>query len=179
MDCERRLAEAIAALPQPGGPVFWLGAYAGPWLRLVHALKYGGDRRVADLLGALLARRLADVQFRPSVVAHVPASPGRLQERGFDQAELLATAVATASGVRATSLLRRSSASRSQGRLSRAERAVNAGASFVARPCAGRNVLLVDDVLTTGATTGACVSALAAAGAKEVWTAVVARTARR
>lgn len=176
--CEARLLAAIAALPSPPGPVFWLGAYAGPWLRLVQALKYSGDRRLAALLGGLLATRLAASSFRPEVVVHVPASPERLSERGFDQAESLAAAIATVAGRRQGALLARALSSRSQGRLSREARALNAGASFVASPCAGSRVLLVDDVLTTGATTAACSSALVAAGAKEVWVAVVARTAR-
>lgn len=178
-DCAELLEEAIAALPAPTGPTFWLGAYAGPWLRLVHALKFEGDRRLAGMLGRLLARRLAGAAFLPQLVAHVPASPGRLSERGFDQAALLAAAVADELGVAVRTLLSRSTASLSQARLSRAERALNAGVSFVATPCTGRRVLLVDDVLTTGATTGACSAALVAAGAKEVWTAVVARTIRR
>src|SRR5690606_29549301 len=76
--CESTLKSAIAALPAPGGPLFWLGAYAGPWLRLVRALKYEGDRRVADLLGGLLATRLLAASFRPTLITHVPASPGRL-----------------------------------------------------------------------------------------------------
>ncbi|HZJ08852.1 MAG TPA: phosphoribosyltransferase family protein [Trueperaceae bacterium] len=177
--CERRLVAAVAALPPPSGPTFWLGAYAGPWLRLIHALKYGGDRRLARLLGRLLAQRATTAARMPRVVTFVPASPARLAERGFDQAELLAAAVADAAKVDLLKLLRRSTTSLSQARLSRAERALNAGASFVATACNGRYVLLVDDVLTTGATTTACAAALLAAGASEVRTAVVARTARR
>lgn len=73
-------------------------------------------------------------------------------------------------------MLFRSQGSRSQGRLSRAERAVNAGLSFTARACSNQRILLVDDVLTTGATTRACLAALEAAAAAEVWVAVVART---
>jgi len=187
--CESLLQGAIEALPPAGGPQFWLGAYAGPWLRLVKALKYEGDRRVADLLGGLLARRLQAASFRPTVITHVPASPGRLHERGFDQSELLAAALAASlaasiatSGVFASGtiptgkLLSRAQGSRSQGRLSRAERTVNAGASFTAVACRAQRVLLVDDVVTTGATAAACSAALLEAGAAEVWTALVART---
>lgn len=184
--CEQRLREAVATLPPPGGPRFWLGPYAGPWLRLVHALKYERDERVAGLLGALLAARLLAGAFRPTVVTYAPASAERRRERGFDQAELLARAVANelsttnapARPPSAVTLLHRSAASPSQGRLSRSARVLNAGASFNADSCRGERVLLVDDVLTTGATTGACVAALVASGAAEVWIAVVARTAR-
>lgn len=176
--CEERLAAAIAALPPPTGPVVWLGAYAGPWLRLVHGLKFDGDRRLATLLGRLLALRLERAAFEPHLVVHVPASPARLRERGFDQAELLAAALATGLTASARSLLSRSTSSLSQASLSRAQRTLNAGASFDARACPGRKVLLVDDVLTTGSTAAACTAALIRSGAAEVWTAVVARTVR-
>jgi|SRR5690606_20766452 len=176
--CAARLTAAVAALPPPTGPIFWLGAYAGPWSRLVHALKFEGDQRLAGPLGRLLALRLGRCGFHPDLVVHVPASPARASERGFDQAALLAAALAAEAGVAARGLLRRSTTSLSQARLSRAQRSLNAGASFEARPCHGRKVLLVDDVLTTGATTAACAAALDGAGAAEVWTAVVARTAR-
>lgn len=176
--CRAWLADAVAASPAPLGATCWLGPYAGPWERLVTAFKHAGARRLARLLGGLLALRTGAWGFAPDLVTAVPASPRRLAERGFDQAALLAAEVAGVRGLPYRPALARSPASRSQQRLSRASRAVNAGGAFGATgPVRGR-VLLVDDVLTTGATARSCAAALASAGAAEVRVAVVARAVR-
>ena len=174
--CRASLHTAIQRLPPPTGSAFWLGPYAGPWLRLVHALKFGGERRLAACLGDLLATRCVAGTWRPTTVCHVPASPERMRERGYDQAELLAKSVAASLGLEHVALLVRAAPAARQARLGRAARAVNAGGAFRARYAPDRRVLLVDDVMTTGATAAACSAALLAAGAADVRTAVVART---
>jgi len=156
-----------------------LGPYAGPWLRLVHALKFGGERRLATYLGDLLATRCMAGSWRPNTVCHVPAAPERLVKRGYDQAALLAVTVAATLRVEHVPLLVRAAPAARQARLGRTARALNAGAAFGARRAPGRRVLLVDDVMTTGATAAACSALLLAAGATEVRTAVVARTSGR
>lgn len=177
--CRSELEAAVQRLPPPNGASFWLGPYAGPWLRLVHALKFAGERRLAPYLGGLLAVRCAAGRWRPHVVCHVPASSERLVQRGYDQAALLACHAAGALHVEHVSLLGRAAPAARQARLGRAARAHNAGSTFAARYAPGRRVLLVDDVMTTGATAAACGAALMAAGAAEVRTAVVARTSGR
>src|SRR5690606_30082019 len=97
--CRASLHTAIQRLPPPTGSAFWLGPYAGPWLRLVHALKFEGERRLAACLGDLLATRCVAGTWRPTTVCHVPASPERTRDRGYAQAELLAKSVAPALGV--------------------------------------------------------------------------------
>lgn len=177
--CRITLEDAVERLPPPTGNSFWLGPYAGPLLRLVHALKFEGERRLAAYLGGLLATRCLAGQWRPNTVCHVPAAPQRVAERGYDQAALLATAVAQSLGLEHVTLLLRAAPGTRQARLGRAARALNAGSAFRARHAPGRLVLLVDDVMTTGATAAACSAALLAAGASEVRTAVVARTTGR
>lgn len=174
--CRHALEDAVARLPPPTGGSFWLGPYAGPWLRLVHALKFGGERRLAPFLGGLLAARCLAGTWRPTAVCHVPASSQRLLQRGYDQAALLAGATATVMGLELAALLTRAAPAARQAQLGRAARAANAGGTFRARYAPGRRVLLVDDVMTTGATSAACGAALLAAGAAEVRTVVVART---
>lgn len=185
--CRARLR---AALAPPGeasrarpGDVVWLGPYAGTWLRLVHALKYRGARRLADFLGELLAMRIEASGWCSGpealdLVTHVPTTTRRKAERGYDQAELLASAVADRLGLRRLAVLRRVHATERLAGRGRAERAALLAGAFRARYLPGRNVLLVDDVLTTGATLGSATEALLHQGASSVRCVVVARTYR-
>src|SRR5690606_33698325 len=113
----------------------------GPWLRLVHALKFRGDRRLAAYLGTRLALRCATGTWRPNVVAHVPADAGRVSDRGYDQAHLLARATAASLRVEHAPLLGRTGASARQAHLGRAARAANAAQTFRSRYAPGRTVL--------------------------------------
>lgn len=182
--CRTLLRAATAELTERPGDVVWLGPYAGTWLRLVHALKYRGARRLADFLGELLALRVAQAGWCSGArhldrVTHVPTTAGRTRERGFDQAELLAAAVAAHLGVRRVAALRRVRTTAKLAARGRTERAALLAGAFEARYLPGRNVLLVDDVLTTGATLESAGKALLGRGATGVRCAVVARTVRR
>lgn len=175
--CAAALRTAVAALPVPTGDTLWLGPHAGVWRRLVHALKYRGARKLAPLLAELLAIRHASWGWRPQLVAHLPTSEKRRVDRGYDQAELLAVALATELGLPHGAVLTRVRATVEQAGQGRSARDANVAGAFRSRFLAGRSVLLVDDVLTTGATLRAGRAALLAAGAGEVRCAVVARTA--
>lgn len=132
---------------------------------IVHGLKFRNRRGVARQLAALMVRRLVpSASF--DVVTWAPTSSARVAERGFDQAELLARAVARELGVPCRRLLYRTHGGPQAGR-GRAARLL--GPSFRARsPRRGLRVLLVDDVVTTGGTLHAARQALLDAGIAEV-----------
>jgi len=154
----------------------------GPIAReALHAFKFGGHRALAAPLGDLLAELGMAVLpgAAPDVLVPVPLHPSRLRERGYNQALLLAARLGRAWGVTvAAGTLGRSVATASQTDLDAAARRKNVrGAFAVLRPetVAGRHVLLVDDILTTGATVGECARCLMAAGAAAVGVLTVAR----
>ncbi len=159
---------------------------AGTAAALVHALKYGGWRDLADEMGA----RMAGVRFPRSVEAEigalvpVPLSAARLRERGFNQAELLARAVAGRRGwPLLAGVLVRERHTRRQARLAPRERAANVAGAFQVRAASrvsleDKHLLLVDDVLTTAATAQDCVRALCQAGVRAVSVLTFARARR-
>jgi predicted amidophosphoribosyltransferase len=147
--------------------------YEGGGRRLVLALKYGNARPVVKALAGAIARRVR--HERVDVVTWPPTSAGRRRRRGYDQAELLARAVAWRLEVPCRPLLRRVDDPRGpQTGRSRAERLD--GPVFVARQRVRGAVLVVDDVVTTGATLRAAEAALLAAGARSVRTIAAAAT---
>ncbi len=135
---------------------------------IVHALKYQGRTALARLLGEAIAEALP-AGLRPDLVLEVPLHPARRRERGYNQAAVLADAVARSLGApRLEGSLVRVRATREQARLGpHARRANLAGAFRVRDPeaLAGRTLVIVDDVLTTGCTLEACLEPLRAAGA--------------
>lgn len=158
----------------PGGvrAAWALGPYAGPLGAMVRAAKYGGNEAILRALGAICA--MADLPH-VDLVAPVPSSPWRRLVRGSNPADLLALPVASALGVPLVQALRRGRNAPQAG-LRRRIRPQNARGAFQAVvPVEGR-VLLVDDVLTTGATAQACADELLGAGADEVLLLVVAAT---
>jgi ComF family protein len=154
----------------------------------IHALKYGGRAVVAGPLGQLLAAGgPAALPVPPEewadALVPVPLHPARLAERGFNQAALLAAPCARQwrRPVLERALVR-ARATKPQAELDAAQRRANVrGAFVVPRPgeVRGRRLLLVDDVLTTGATIGAAAGALRDAGAAAVGVLVLARVAAR
>jgi ComF family protein len=167
-----------ADLPAPLLQLEWCAPFTGVTRRALHALKYDGERRLARPLGAAIARRWARASAGGDVLVPVPASPDRVRDRGYDQAGLLAEEAGRQLRLPMLQALARTRATTAQFDLDRAARATNLGGAFAVRapvPIAGRWVVLVDDVTTTGATLAACAVAVLDAGALAVSAATVAR----
>jgi predicted amidophosphoribosyltransferase len=173
-DCDGALAAgppgrgAVAGL----GSVTWAAPYDGAARRLVASLKFGGGLGLAAIAGRAIAGTLSADLGRWTIVA-APAAPLRRRRRGFDPAELIADELATRLGLERASVLRRRNGPRQVGR-PRGER-LGSPPRVRAIDAAPRRALIVDDVLTTGATLSACAAALRGAGASEVQGAVFAR----
>lgn len=148
----------------------------GPVRRLVHALKYRGWYGVARTIAARMSTLSfpAEVESELDLVVAVPLAPVRRRQRGYNQAELLASGLASAKRLKhAEGALERARTAGSQTTLHPDERRANvAGAFRVAPRTAGSvtaaHILLVDDVWTTGATALACADALLDGGARAV-----------
>ena len=150
----------------------------------LHALKYAGERRLADPLGSAAAGRWRRVGAGGDLVVPVPVHAERSAERGYDQAVLLAGVVAARLDLPMAPVLERRRRTVAQFELDRAHRRTNVDGAFGLRSRAkgggptdvrGRWVILVDDVTTTGATLAACGAVLMAAGALAVSGLTVAR----
>ncbi len=154
------------------------GAYAGPLRDALHAFKFGGKRALARPLGDLVIERCGGL-LGPHVDAlvAVPLTRARERERGFNQAALLASHLAAASGLpHRPRWLARRHGTRPQTELTADERRANVAGAFQASGrVRGAHVLLVDDIFTTGATAGECARTLRAAGARAVGVVAVAR----
>lgn len=161
-----------------------LGPYEAGLRALVHELKYHGRRRIAELLAERMVeeRSVRRLFEGDPVVVPVPLHPRRQAQRGFNQAELLARALARRAGaVLEPAALVKLRETAPQAGLSAAARRRNVTGAYFPRRRAGlegRTVLLVDDVFTTGATARACTRALRQAGAREVRVLSVARVRR-
>lgn len=172
-----------ADIPAPLLQLEWCAPFSGPVRAAMHDLKYAGERRLAEPLGAALARRWARVGIGSQIVVPVPVHAERERHRGYDQATLLAAVAARHLGLRMAHALERGRATVAQFELGRDERAANVDGAFRLRSSApdawhaiaGRWVLLIDDVVTTGATLAACATALEQAGALAVSAIAIAR----
>jgi ComF family protein len=169
-------------VPLPLVQLEWCAPYGGLVRDALHALKYRGERRLAAPLGAAAAARWREAAIGGDLLVPVPVHPARRAARGYDQAELLARAAAATLGRPAVAALRRDRATAPQFELGRDRRAANVAAAFVVDPAlriavAGRWLVLVDDVVTTGATLVACAEALLHAGAAAVSGLTIAREA--
>jgi len=158
----------------------WCAAFNGPARASVHALKYDGERRLVKPLSELMAARWRAASVSGDILVPVPVHAAKRRQRGFDQAELLARAVGAELGMPMLYALQRAAKTSAQHSLGRTERASNVAAAFGVVPryaseVRGSWIVLVDDVVTTGATLAGCARALYEAGAFAVSALTLAR----
>ncbi len=149
--------------------------YVGPLKKILYHLKYDDDRLVVDDLSMFLSQSLDDlskmVRVKDSVLVPVPLHWKRMIKRGFNQAELLASRVAYRHNIRIDQrLLARTRPTATQHQLGKHERKQNVAGAFQAnrKHTEGSHVILVDDLLTSGATLASCASTLIDNGALSV-----------
>jgi ComF family protein len=166
--------------PEPLLQLEWCAPFSGTPRRALHALKYAGERRLAEPLGQAVANRWRRAGAGGDLFVPIPVHATRRRERGYDQAELIAAAAGAALPLPWAPALERVRATTAQYRLDRRHRAANVAEAFGVRPASrgairGNWVVLVDDVVTTGATLRAAAEALLDAGALAVSAIAVAR----
>ena len=162
------------------------GSYEGALRELIHLLKYNGVRPAARVLGRMLAESVAGLEpaFEQETVLVIPVPLFKVKQRQreFNQAELIARAALQLLGPRfrlGADILQRTRNTHSQIGLTSHQRRENLRGAFAvarAQEVTGREVLLVDDVYTTGTTVTECARVLRKAGASRVWVATAART---
>lgn len=167
--------------PLPGGGSLAVAAcfpYEKGFRRTLHRLKFQEERALARPLGTLMAEAASSLGEEFDGVTWVPMSPQKLRRRGYNQSELLAKAVAKELGLPAWNLLEQVRETDTQHSLTRAQRADNVRGAYRAKSAAlGKRLLLVDDIVTTGATLRACAQGLYGAGAQKVCAVCAANTA--
>ena len=152
-------------------------AYDGPMRRALAALKYTGVSRLAPVLADLALPTLDRLLMLtgPAALVPIPVHRDRLADRGYNQASLLADALAGRRRLRSVSILERVRPTTKQHRLNRAARLANLRGAFAVSGQVPASVVLVDDIITTTATLEACAAVLRDAGCQSVYGIAMAR----
>lgn len=195
--CERCLPDAIAPIPErcyrcgatsansavctscrrntPLRHVWVTSQYEGPPKELIHALKFGRTKHAAKVVATYLDETVPELQPE-TLVTFVPTATNRVRQRGYDHAQVIARLFAKHRGLRCSSLLVRYGQSRQVGsdrkhRFAQATKNYGIGTNIPK----GARILLIDDILTTGATLESSAAVLKKAGAKQVNAAIFAQ----
>ncbi|MFB0509491.1 MAG: ComF family protein [bacterium] len=157
-----------------------LGFYTEPFLPLIHALKYQGKKSLAEIFGKALTGLLNSdpILKQAEVLVPVPLHPARKRERGFNQSELLGFEVSRLTGIPVVNALRRKKNTKSQTTLDSKKRIENMQEAFIIKDnktVVNKKVILIDDVITSGATINSAAQTLLEAGVREVFGLVIAR----
>ncbi len=153
--------------------------YSEPLQGAIHRLKYRNDRGLAEVLSQPMVDLLERYHWLIDLILPVPLDEARRKERGYNQAALLARPISWRTGIPLSeSSLFRSRLTRPQVGLSISDRTENMAGAFKAesKSIVEKNLLIVDDVITTGATINACAEALIRAGAAQVFGLTLARS---
>ncbi len=155
----------------------WVASlYQGAAKDLVYGLKFARTRAAAQLIGGLLDESIPALP-KGTVVTYVPTATSRVRLRGYDQSRLIAMSFARARGLAVLPLLRRQGQSRQVGadRKHRLEQAAKSYAAYNPAAASGKEILIIDDILTTGSTLESAAKVLKKAGAKQLYAAVFAQ----
>jgi len=147
-----------------------------PVKQALHKLKYYRDFSMGDALAAQMTDFVKGLNWRIDMLIPIPLGRQRMKERGYNQAGMIAEPLAMALDIEfAPKALMRRKETRSQVGLSKQERQKNVLGAFQATGVSGKNILVLDDVSTTGSTLSSSAEALLSAGAKDVYALTVAR----
>lgn len=190
---DQRLACPLCGKPTPNGvrctectadplPIksarSW-GIYADPLREAIHSFKFRHNLSLGDDFSMPMIQLLDFFQWKFDIILAVPITLNKYRDRGYNQSNLLARPISLATGVKfLPNAIKRIRETAPQMDLNVWERRKNTEGAFIANPkeLGGKNVLLVDDIITTGATIRACGAALALAGVREVYVISLART---
>ncbi len=156
-----------------------LGPYRDKLELAIRHLKYHHVTGLAKLFAQELAKEIRRANWSADYVTAVPLHWKRYLSRGYNQSALVAKPLAHQLGIAYAPLLSRTQSTQQQAKLSKLEREKNVANAFKAKPVEGKRILLLDDVITTGATLRACQTCLYEAGAKEVKLVAIARAVQR
>jgi ComF family protein len=172
-------SHALHNIALPNGAtlvVISAGLFASPLREGIHRFKYEGQPQLAEAFGTLMCEAWRANALTADAIVPVPLHPSRRRERGFNQSELLAGVISRHTHVPMMHGLRRKRRTEQQAHLGAAARVANVKDAFVADGgAAAKHIVLVDDVLTTGATLAECAMALSQAGAASVLSITLAR----
>jgi ComF family protein len=152
--------------------------YDGSLLKAILQLKYRANQRLAEMMASWMAEVYHREKWSGSLISAVPLGKRRMRRRGYNQAELIAKELASKLGLpRSIQALKRIHETQSQVGLDPTQRRKNVENAFYAEDSEVRsqNVVLIDDLLTTGATISACSVALVRSGARKVFALTIAR----
>jgi ComF family protein len=176
--CIAQLGRYVGDVPVCGATTFTIAfVYAGVLRSAILAVKYARQRRLGTALGQLLAAQ--PWVSGDAVIVPIPGSTQRIAQRGYDQAVVLAQAVATTRHLPFSQPLVRVRQTTAQAKLNRAQRQHNVAGAFVWQgDVPPPQVILIDDICTTGATIAAAIAAIHHAGPCQVHVVVLARGAK-
>jgi len=153
------------------------GIYSGSLKEAIHQLKYKNGKILAPYLAEFASSSVADVMDGVDVIAYVPLTKKKEAKRGYNQAELIARALSSYYDKPIYNGLIKVKDIPEQNKLGLTERSKNVSGAFEAYSPVSGNILLVDDVYTTGSTVNECAKVLERSGASEILVLTIARTA--
>jgi ComF family protein len=158
--------------------IYCTAAYMGSWKKAIISYKFKGRTDIAFTLAGFMGKMLSgnEVYAKIDYITCVPISGERFKVRGFNQSKLVAGKLSKMSGIPYIELLKRNSGNISQKDLNRSDRISMSDNQFsiLEKNITGKNILLIDDILTTGSTLEKCAKILKGAGAEKVYGAVLA-----